>query len=65
MKIDADEAWIVVDALENYLDHHRAMAELPGRLKPDINQDKIELIENTLKRFLRSSRALDRIEGFK
>lgn len=56
MKINACEAEIVVDALEEYLDDQKAIGQ------PD---DKIELIENTLKRFLRSWKTLDRIEGFK
>lgn len=56
MKINGDEAAIVVDALEDYLDDQRAIGEPPI---------KIELIENTLKRFRRSSKTLDRIEGFK
>jgi hypothetical protein len=56
MKINAYEAAIIVDALEDYLDDQKAIGEPPI---------KIELIENTLKRFRRSSKVLDRIEGFK
>ena len=56
MKINGDEAAIVVDALEEYLERQRAIEDTPI---------KIEMIENTLKRFLRSWKTLDRIEGFK
>jgi hypothetical protein len=56
MKINGDEAAIVVDALEDYLAVWIAIGA---------PQRNIEAIENTLKRFRRSLKTLDRIEGFK